>query len=45
LVATIAAMAAPAKAAPEGPWRVMLLNDSDPTLPAYIAIDRSLRAA
>jgi signal transduction histidine kinase len=26
------------------PWRVLILNDADPTLPAFIAIERALRA-
>jgi hypothetical protein len=30
---------------PERPWRVVILNDGDPTLPAFIAIDHGLKAA
>jgi signal transduction histidine kinase len=33
-----------AQAPAERPWRVVVLNDGDPTLPAFIAIDRGLRA-
>jgi hypothetical protein len=31
--------------AAERPWNVVVLNDSDPTLPAFVAIDRALRAS
>lgn len=46
----LALLAAPAYTAaaqplPERPWRVVVLNDADPTLPAFIAIDRGLKAA
>jgi signal transduction histidine kinase len=34
-----------AQAPPERPWRVLILNDGDPTLPAFIAIDHGLKAA
>ena len=34
-----------AQAQPERPWRVMILNDADPTLPAFVALDRAIRAA
>lgn len=27
------------------PWRVVILNDADPTLPAYIALERATRSA
>jgi hypothetical protein len=30
---------------PERPWRVVILNDADPTLPAFVIIDRAMRAA
>src|SRR5262245_46500373 len=31
--------------APERSWRVVTLNDGDPTLPAFIALDTATRAA
>lgn len=34
-----------AQAAPQRPWSLVILNDGDPTLPAFIAIDRALKAA
>src|SRR5262245_19626454 len=27
------------------PWRVVILNDADPTLPAFVAMDRAMRTA
>jgi signal transduction histidine kinase len=44
LLAAQASLAA-AQAPPERPWRVVILNDGDPTLPAFIAIERALKAA
>src|SRR5262245_31435666 len=29
----------------ERPWRVLILNDGDPTLPAFVTLDRAIRAA
>jgi len=41
-----AAQANPVAApAADRPWHVVILNDSDPTLPAFIALDRAMRAA
>ena len=37
--------AAVAEPAPERPWGVVILNDGDPTLPAFVAMDRAMRAA
>jgi signal transduction histidine kinase len=36
---------ASAQAPTEHPWRVLILNDGDPTLPAFIAIDHGLKAS
>jgi len=38
---------APTVATPvaERPWHVVILNDSDPTVPAFVAIDRAMRAS
>jgi hypothetical protein len=41
LYATPALAQAPA----ERPWRVLILNDADPTLPAFIALDSAIRGA
>jgi len=42
--AAVALAAATAVAfAAERPWRVVVLNGSDPTLPAFVAIDRAMR--
>src|SRR5262245_11271362 len=30
---------------PDRPWRVVILNDADPTLPAFVAMDRAMQAA
>jgi signal transduction histidine kinase len=30
---------------PARPWRVVILNDADPTLPSFVAIDRAVRTA
>jgi signal transduction histidine kinase len=38
--ATGSGPAAPA----DGPWRILVLNGTDPTLPAFVAIDRAMRA-
>jgi signal transduction histidine kinase/ABC-type uncharacterized transport system substrate-binding protein len=32
------------RAAADRPWRVLILNDGDPTLPAFVTMDRALRA-
>jgi signal transduction histidine kinase len=37
--------AAEATTAPERARRVLILNDADPTLPAFVAMDRAMRAA
>ena len=40
-----AGLIGPVAAAPaERPWRVVILNDGDPTLPGFVALDRSIRA-
>jgi signal transduction histidine kinase len=44
LAAALLSSAAFAQPAPE-PWRVVILNDAHPTLPAFVALDRSIRAA
>jgi signal transduction histidine kinase len=31
--------------AADGPWRVVILSGTDPTLPAFVAIDRAMRGA
>src|SRR5262245_15521603 len=31
--------------APDKPWRVVILNDADSTLPAFVALDRAMQAA
>jgi signal transduction histidine kinase len=45
LLAIACAVAATFATAAERPWRVVILNGSDPTLPAFVAIDRAMRAA
>ena len=42
--AMLAGFACLPAAAQERPWRVMVLNDGDPTLPAFVTMDRALRA-
>jgi signal transduction histidine kinase len=39
------AAASAASSAPPLPWHVVILNDADPTLPAFIALDTATRAA
>jgi signal transduction histidine kinase len=39
------ALAAGSALAQQAPWRVVILNDADPTLPAFVAIDRGIRSA
>jgi signal transduction histidine kinase len=49
ILAALACILVPALALaqppPERPWGVVILNDGDPTLPAFVAMDRAMRAA
>jgi signal transduction histidine kinase len=45
LHATHAAAQGPATEATTTPRRVLILNDADPTLPSFVAMDRAIRAA
>ena len=44
MFAAYAALATITSAA-DGPWRVVILSGTDPTLPAFVAIDRAMRGA
>lgn len=43
-VAALAALVAGSASAADRPWRIVVLSASDPTLPAFVQIDRGVRA-